>query len=76
MATVTMPTGNLTMAKKTTPPPVDRDRLDLRAEPELIARVKTQAKRLGKGISAYIREATTRMVEADEANDPGLGRKK
>jgi hypothetical protein len=47
-----------------------RDRIDLRAEPEWIGRVKRQADRLGMTISSYVRMATTRQVESDEASDP------
>jgi hypothetical protein len=43
-----------------------RDRVDLRAEPEWIARVQAQADRLGMALSAYIRMATTKEVERDE----------
>jgi hypothetical protein len=51
-----------------TPPP--RDRVDLRADAEWIARVERQAARLGMTLSSYIRAATTRAVEADEATEP------
>lgn len=46
-----------------------RDRIDLRAEPEWIARIKAQASRLGMGASAYIRMAVTLKLEADEADE-------
>ncbi len=48
-----------------------RDRVDLRVEPAWVARVERQAKRLGLTLSAYIRQATTRQLETDEASDPG-----
>jgi hypothetical protein len=54
----------------------DRDRLDLRAEPAWIARVRRQADRFGMSISAYIRAKTTEALEKDEATDEPLkGRK-
>lgn len=54
----------------------DRDRIDLRADKEWIARVETQAKRLGTGLSAYIREAVTRKLEADESSAPTQNRRR
>lgn len=54
-----------------TPIPAARDRIDLRADPAWVARVERQAERLGLGVSAYIRQATTLKLEADEATDPG-----
>jgi hypothetical protein len=51
-------------------PPSGRDRVDLRAEPDWIARVQRQADRLGISLSAYIRQATSRQLEQDEATDP------
>lgn len=47
-----------------------RDRVDLRADPEWIARVEAQAKRLGINVSAYVRQAVTRQLERDEADAP------
>jgi hypothetical protein len=44
-----------------------RDRVDLRAEPEWIARVTAVAERFGLSLSAYIRLATTERLERDEA---------
>lgn len=44
--------------------------IDLRAEPAWVARVERQAKRLGVSLSAYIRQATTRQLERDEASEP------
>jgi hypothetical protein len=50
--------------------PSGRDRIDLRAEPEWIARVRHQARRLGFGsISAYIRHATTKQLAVDEREE-------
>jgi hypothetical protein len=53
-----------------------RDRLDLRAEPAWIARVAAQAERLGISVSAYVRQATSRQLERDEAEWPARGRRK
>lgn len=52
--------------------PADRDRLDLRAEPAWVARVRRQADRFGMSISAYIRAKTTEALERDEATDESL----
>ena len=49
-----------------------RDRIDLRADPSWVARVEKQAERFGVNLSAYIREAVTRRLEADEESDPSL----
>jgi hypothetical protein len=48
-------------------PPDERDRIDLRADPEFISRVKVQAKRKRMSSSAYIRQAVMERLEADEA---------
>jgi hypothetical protein len=45
-------------------------RYEIRVEPDWIARVQRQAERLGISAAAYIRQATTRQLEADEATDP------
>jgi len=50
-------------------PSENRDRLDLRAEPAWIARVRRQAERFGMSVSAYIRIRTTEALERDEATD-------
>jgi hypothetical protein len=67
--------GVRTVAKRKQPArrPADdgRDRVELRADPAWLARVQRQADRLGVSVSAYIRQATTRQLEADEATDPG-----
>lgn len=47
-----------------------RERIDLRADSALIARIRVQAERLGISLSDYIRMATTRQLERDEAGDP------
>lgn len=47
-----------------------RDRMDLRANPEFIARVTRQAKRLGMSASSYVRMAVTERLERDEATEP------
>lgn len=49
-----------------------RSRVDLRADPEWVARIERQAKRLGITVSAYIKQATSRALESDEATDPTL----
>ena len=56
--------------KKKPPVQPPRERLDLRAEPEWIERVRFQAERLGLTLSAYIRQAVTRILEQDEASAP------
>lgn len=58
------------MAKTKTTSDQQRDRIDLRAEPEWIARVDVQSKRLGISVSAYIRQAVTLKLERDEAEAP------
>lgn len=50
-----------------------RDRVDMRAEPAWMARVERQAARLGISVTAYIKMATSRQLEIDEATDPELG---
>lgn len=52
------------------PNPPARDRLDLRCEPDWLARVERQAKRFGMTVSAYIKRAVTVSLEADEDTDP------
>lgn len=61
--------------KRKARPPQDvsepRGRIDLRADPEFVARVEAQAKRFGGiGLSAYIRAAVAERLERDEASDP------
>lgn len=74
---VAAPSFGDTMAKKKPPAeesPInpERGRLDLRAEPELLARVARQAARLGMKASPYIRQAIILKLEQDEASDPTL----
>ena len=69
-------TDRFRMARKRTPapeePPSSRGRVDLRADPAWIARVERQANRKTINLSAYIRQAVTAALEADEATDPEL----
>jgi hypothetical protein len=48
----------------------DRDRVELRAEPEWIARVTAEAERLGLNLSAYIRLAVNERLDRTEAAEP------
>lgn len=48
----------------------DRDRLDMRLEPETRQRADRQAERFGLSLSAYIRRALIRQLEEDEASEP------
>jgi hypothetical protein len=50
----------------------DRERIDLRGDPDWIARIRAQAGRLGLGLSAYIRLAVTKQLERDEADEKDL----
>jgi hypothetical protein len=54
----------------------DRDRIDLRADRQWIARIAVQADRLGISISAYIRQAVSRQLERDESDAPPKPKKK
>ncbi len=47
-----------------------RDRIDLRADPELVARLRRQSARFGLAVSAYIRQAINKQLEADESTPP------
>lgn len=49
-----------------------RARIDLRAEPALVARLERQADRLGISVSAYIRQTMTRQLEKDETEEARL----
>jgi hypothetical protein len=60
------------MARPGQPSGLSRDRIDLRADPAWVARVERQAERLGITVTAYVKQATSRALEADEATDPGL----
>lgn len=55
--------------KKPQPAEQPRERIDLRAEAEWVARLTAQARRRGLSVSAYIRQAVTKEIEADEATD-------
>jgi hypothetical protein len=50
-----------------------RQRIDLRAEQEWIARLEVLAKRFGLSVSAYIRLAVSERMERDE-KDGGRGK--
>jgi hypothetical protein len=59
--------------KQEVPEPLPtRNRVDLRADPAWVARVERQAERLGITVTAYIKQATSRALETDEATDPLL----
>jgi hypothetical protein len=45
----------------------ERDRIDLRAEPDWIDRVQGHADRMGVSLSAYIRLATSERMDRDDA---------
>jgi len=47
-----------------------RDRIDLRATPEITARIEAARQRFGESVSAYIRRAVIERLERDEANAP------
>jgi len=53
-----------------------RDRLDLRIDPDLNARLASQAERFGVSVSAYVRQAAAERLERDEATDPRLKSKR
>lgn len=52
--------------------PAPRDRLDLRVDPDLVARIVAQAERFGLSVSAYVRQSVTEKLEEDEATDARL----
>lgn len=58
------------VARNLPPQEPTRERIDLRADPAWIARVRRQAERLGISLSDYIRQATTRQLERDENTEP------
>lgn len=67
--------GSITVAKRPIKGRAEvetRDRIDLRAEPEWVARVMRQAKRLGISASAYIRLSVTHQLERDEQSERAL----
>jgi hypothetical protein len=47
-----------------------RARLDLRADPAWLVRVERQAARRGISVTAYIKQAVSLALEADEQTDP------
>jgi predicted HicB family RNase H-like nuclease len=47
--------------------PSERDRIDLRVDPILHARIKVQAERLNISVAAYIKQSISRQLERDEA---------
>lgn len=47
-----------------------RDRLDLRVDPDWVARIVRQAERFGLPVAAYIRQGATEKLERDEATMP------
>lgn len=51
-------------------PDEQRDRIDLRADPEWIVMAKRAAKRMGLGLTAYIRLATSERMVRDGLNPP------
>ena len=60
-----------TVAKKApTPASEERDRFDLRLDPEFRERIKRQADRMQLNMSAYIRRALALQVEQDESTEP------
>lgn len=75
VSTTNRPRRTVAKSRKNTPPegdtPPTRDRIDLRADPAWIARVERQAERRGITVSAYIKQAVSLAVEADEAREPG-----
>jgi hypothetical protein len=52
-------------------PNPERDRIEIRADPEWIDRVVNAANRLGLSVSAYIRLAVNRML-GEEFSEPHL----
>lgn len=52
------------------PSNASRDRIDLRIDPKVRERIEKQAERFGQDLSAYIRQAVIKQLEADEASDP------
>ncbi|WP_149113679.1 ribbon-helix-helix domain-containing protein [Limnoglobus roseus] len=52
------------------------ERFGLRVDAEWLDRVNRQADRMGLSASAYIRMATTKQLEQDEANQPVQNQKK
>ena len=55
---------------------MDRDRVELRADPEWIARVSSAAERFSLSLSAFIRMVVTERLEELERNPPPPSPKK
>jgi hypothetical protein len=65
VAFVDPPSEHRVVPKRTSEP---RDRIDLRVEPKLYARIDHHQRRRGHlGISAYIRQAIVRQLDEDDA---------
>ena len=64
----------VSVAKDRTDPQSDpeRDRFEFRGEPDWFARLRRQARRRGISVTAYIKQAASLQLEADEATDPQL----
>lgn len=73
-----MHNGSGALAKKTprndarppAGPAKKQARFEIRAEQDWLDRVERQAARLGLTAAAYVRQATTRQLELDEASEP------
>ena len=48
----------------------ERDRIDMRLDPETRRRAEAQAMRFGETLSSYIRRALIKQTEADELSAP------
>lgn len=48
----------------------ERDRFDLRIDPEIRARIERQAQRFGQKMTPYVMQAIIERLERDEASDP------
>jgi hypothetical protein len=48
----------------------DRDRIDMRLDPDIRRRAESQAVRFGETLSSYIRRALIRQTEEDEQSAP------
>lgn len=51
-------------------PKQNRERLDMRLDPDIRKRAGIQAERFGMSLSAYIRSALVKKVEEDEQTEP------
>jgi hypothetical protein len=54
----------------------ERVRLVFHVDPLLLGRIQVQADRLGLSLGEYLSQAATKRLEADEAADPSLKKKK